>query len=179
MIGTGFIKSLTRRTLVLGFFVFSLPLMLGGQIFLHRVSAQSATDPVVVINKKTANVRFGPGMQYDVLATINRGTPLPLIGQFSNRGQIWFQVHLRGIGDYWIASWAVDINVDIGTVPTVTYKGTSGTENTGGNATVPQRNSSGSGGSSASSSGSGGGSSGGGTTSNPPPSSPATTPEAP
>jgi uncharacterized protein YraI len=174
---------LTSRYMALGFVALVLLLFLGSQIVLTKVSAQTATEPLVVINRRTANIRFGPGMNYGVLATVKKGNPLPLLGQFSNRGQIWFQVHLRGLGDYWVASWVVDINIDISAVPLVTYKGEGGTVDDGGNSTVPQRiPGSGSGGDSGSgNTGSGGGGSGGGTTTNPtqPPPPPATTPEPP
>ncbi|MEZ4667238.1 MAG: hypothetical protein R3E39_04855 [Anaerolineae bacterium] len=155
--------------------------LLGSHVAVKRVSAQTASDTVAVINRRSANIRFGPGMQYGVLATIKKGTPLPIIGQFSNRGQIWFQVHLRGLGDYWVASWVVDINVDLDSVPVVIYKGESGTQNTGGNSVVPQRTGGGSSNATAgSSSGSSNSGSGGGSASNPPPApapAPATTPE--
>lgn len=174
---------LNRRYRVLVFAALVILLLLGSQLVLTRVNAQDATEAIVVINRRTANIRFGPGMNYGILATVRKGTPLPLLGQFSNRGQIWFQVHLRGLGDYWVASWVVDINVDIDSVPLVTYKGEGGTVDDGGNSTVPQRiTGSDSGGGSNNNTDSGSSGSGGGTTTNPtqpPPPPPATTPEPP
>jgi N-acetylmuramoyl-L-alanine amidase len=66
-------------------------------------SPPSGTTTVVTVTWTSANFRSGPGNEFPVLMTVNKGDKLTIIGE---RGE-WFNVRLEDGQEGWISSRAV------------------------------------------------------------------------
>lgn len=67
----------------------------------------------VIVNVDTANVRLGPGTQYDIVATMTEGARLPVISIFSG----WNKILLHDGREGWISDLVVDRKVYSGEKP--------------------------------------------------------------
>ena len=68
-----------------------------------RIPPSSGTTTVVTVTWTSANFRSGPGNEFPVLITVNKGDKLTIIGE---RGE-WFNVRLEDGKEGWINSRAV------------------------------------------------------------------------
>lgn len=66
--------------------------------------------PIAVVNVSSANLRSGPGTEYDIVGNANQGDELPIIAQAYN--STWYNIR-QGEGDTaWIAASIVDVQPD-------------------------------------------------------------------
>ena len=61
-----------------------------------------ATSPHLIVNTAFLNIRSGPGVSYDVIATVPGGAKLPVLAIDS--GRLWYQVSSIG-GNGWVNSF--------------------------------------------------------------------------
>lgn len=80
------------------------------------VSAPGAT-PTAVVNTGALNVRSGPGVGYSVVAWVQRGQTLALLGRNANSS--WVQVRTPGNHTGWVNASLVTANVAISSLPVV------------------------------------------------------------
>jgi uncharacterized protein YraI len=80
--------------------------------------AVSGLSSVVLIGARGANLRRGPGPQYDVVATLRAGARLPLTAV--NPTGEWYQVRLPGKGWPWVDAAYATIEGVVDGVPVAT-----------------------------------------------------------
>ncbi|WDF83778.1 N-acetylmuramoyl-L-alanine amidase [Lacticaseibacillus pabuli] len=77
--------------------------LLGVSVLTTTVLANSDT---LSVRADVLNVRLGPGLSYNVMGQVGRGSSLTVISQKNS----WYQVRLAGNRVGWVASWLVDHN---------------------------------------------------------------------
>ncbi len=74
-------------------------------------------SPVLAEAIGEANLRAGPGLDFDVVGQITAGNPIPVIGRSFEFP--WYQVAFEGVPEAWVFEQLVTIDGDISTVPIV------------------------------------------------------------
>lgn len=74
-------------------------------------------SPVLAEAIGEANLRAGPGLDFDVVGQITAGNPIPVIGRSFEFP--WYQVAFEGVPEAWVFEQLVTIAGDISTVPVV------------------------------------------------------------
>ncbi len=78
-------------------------------------SSPAEASAVVIVS--AANVRTGPGGQYDVVAILYQGQAVSLLGRSS--GSDWLYVRLGNGQEGWVQTTSVQINVPIANLPVI------------------------------------------------------------
>lgn len=65
-----------------------------------------ANTNIINVKANVLNVRQGPGLAYNVMGQVKRGSSLTIISERNS----WYQVRLAGNKVGWVASWLVDSN---------------------------------------------------------------------
>jgi len=78
----------------------------------------TASTPIVTANE-TANVRSGPGAEYEWIDFLYEGQPAEVIGQFENAGTgTWWYIHRIGGGlDGWVWGQVVTLSGNEALIP--------------------------------------------------------------
>ncbi len=71
------------------------------------VQAAPATSTTVKVNGNAVNIRSGPGAGYSVVAQVNSGDVMPVLGNQND----WYNVRLSSGGTGWIAGWLVTVSI--------------------------------------------------------------------
>lgn len=79
-----------------------------------RTSLPTPIPDAVVITERL-NVRSGPGINYDVLGTVNEGDALDVTGQ--SPGGSWIKVETQDGMEGWVSSDLVELNISLQHVP--------------------------------------------------------------
>jgi uncharacterized protein YraI len=79
-----------------------------------------APTPAAVVTASSANVRTGPGGQYEVIAVLSQGQTVPIQGR--NNASTWIQVTLGNGQVGWVRSNAVQTNLPISSLPVVDFQ---------------------------------------------------------
>ncbi|HMQ54249.1 MAG TPA: SH3 domain-containing protein [Anaerolineae bacterium] len=74
------------------------------------IPANSVQDslPAELISPGTVNIRSGPGLNYEILGSLNPDTPLPIIGRTADAA--WWQVRITTDQTGWVADSVVQTN---------------------------------------------------------------------
>ncbi|MCP5101693.1 MAG: SH3 domain-containing protein, partial [Chloroflexi bacterium] len=97
------------------FFITALLLIISLAITTQAFAVTAVqTTPTAVINTGAANVRSGPGIGHDIVATVNEGTTVTLLGRNSNSSWVKVQVNTDTAG--WVNATLVDPSVAIDTL---------------------------------------------------------------
>ncbi len=89
-----------------------------GQVVVVTATPGVSADAVVKVDQ--LNLRAGTSVAFRIVAILRRGDLLTVIGRNGNFGQgrsLWLRVRTTDGLDGWVASWLLDINVDVDTVP--------------------------------------------------------------
>jgi uncharacterized protein YraI len=86
---------------------------------LAPASAQEAGPVAVAYQEEGANVRSGPGTEYDSIGRMIRGQSAPIIGQALNGDRLWYQiVYFGGPNNTgWVWDRLVRVDGDTGLIP--------------------------------------------------------------
>jgi N-acetylmuramoyl-L-alanine amidase len=80
-----------------------------------------ANTDTIGVKADVLNVRLGPGLSYNVMGQMQKGSTLTVIGQKNS----WYQVRLAGNKIGWVASWLVEHNAATTTNASVALASTS------------------------------------------------------
>lgn len=105
--------------------------LLGISVLSTTVLANTET---IGVKADVVNVRLGPGLSYNVMGQMQKGSSLTVIGQKNS----WYQVRLAGNKIGWVASWLVEHNAATTTNAAVALSSTALTVRQYGNGTSKQ-----------------------------------------
>jgi len=93
----------------------STPTALGGPT--ATASRTPTRTPVLAEAIGEANLRAGPGLDFDIVGEITAGNPVPVLGRSVEFP--WYQVAFEGADEAWVFEQLVTITGDLSTVPIV------------------------------------------------------------
>lgn len=93
----------------------STPTLVGGPS--ATPSRTPTQSPVLAEAIGEANLRAGPGLDFEIVGQIVAGNPIPVTGRSFEFP--WYQVAFEGVPEAWVFEQLVTINGDITTVPIV------------------------------------------------------------
>ncbi|MEI6530889.1 MAG: N-acetylmuramoyl-L-alanine amidase [bacterium] len=87
--------------------ILALVFLVGSSVF----SLPAAAIQIATVTGEIANLRSGPGTEYDLLATLEQGTVMEVLAQETDaEDRTWYQVYLPSFDlSGWIASWLVSL----------------------------------------------------------------------
>jgi N-acetylmuramoyl-L-alanine amidase len=82
---------------------------------LPNTESSAAPTPTAVVNTWALNVRYGPGVGYNIVTAISQGQQVTLLGR--NSANSWVQVRLANGVVGWVNASLVQTNVAVATLP--------------------------------------------------------------
>lgn len=79
-----------------------------------RPTKTATPVPDAVVTTKTANVRAGPGLSYEIINQVNNGDPVRVIGR--NAAGDWLQIVVPGQKRGWISGSLLEVNLSLAEV---------------------------------------------------------------
>jgi hypothetical protein len=93
-------------------------------------SVLSREDPTGIVLADPLNLRFGPGLDYFIVTTLDICTPVSLIGRTADYA--WLEVTLPGNVGGWVFSGYIQANMNIGDLEVTTAAGGPNSDTTSG-----------------------------------------------
>ena len=111
-------KLLSRRTWLFSL-LFVMFFMVINTVMAQGVAKTAVQDnPVAIINTGAANLRYGPGIGYEIVAVANQGVTVSLLGR--NADASWIKVQLDNGTQGWVSAILLTTSTDLSTLTLIT-----------------------------------------------------------
>ena len=84
-------------------------LLLLGMVFWMETDTSAQVSATAIVTSSAANIRGGPGLNYDIIAGAYHGDQFPVTGRARGTNRIWYRITLSGGGSGWLSERIVEI----------------------------------------------------------------------